>query len=875
MTVPRPRAAPGRIVLVALLGVAAAYQAPSTMTLRAADLLSAATFRGFGDAESGFRWSGGRGEIVFPDPGPGWPVRVEVLVSAWRPRGQPPPQVTFSAGGHRVTVQPPPGTEAISFDTITSGAWRSDLTVAVDSETFRPGPNDPRVLGVRVIEARLRPLSVGVRTAPLGALATAAAIALLFFLALVGGGAAPRNAERASILAALTISAAYAFARAWAATLAEPLLFLVAAAALAVRLAPRPVRGVTRAASTMMDALRAGGGRLLDWRVAALSVAGVAALIFAYRAQPRLDIELGSGGEVAVARGFGAYDAAPGMRYRRAPRGAELDLSDLGGGTQWTIAVTASHEGRPRQVQLLRAANHGLIAELPADEWTRLSFRAPAPVGWRSGLVLTVPGGSDALRISRVEIDRGRAWPSLRIVAATVGTSLVAVIGLGAAGLSATAAIAGGALLMAGSAAAIGAAPLVAIPFAVPFLSIVIVGALLAAAQTAIVSLLATRGHRVLLSAVARAAAAAGWVAWLAATAFPLYRGGHFVFHSSIAQEIWKGRFLIYYLPYPGSMLSEQAQWGNVIVPHPALYQTLASPLAALPQPWFYVAEKAILALLFASITMIASLVADRVSGTRAAALASVVTASLVPTFQLLGLGHLMTILGVWASTLALAWLIFRAHRLSHRGTWLVTVALLTFCFLSYTAALLFTGIVLAVLVATAARRDPILARSLASATAAACACAFILYYVHWTWPFLSQSVPKLLGGSASDAREATPILKRLALQPGKLGYSYGSLLVPLMGWIGLARVRPSWGRRVLWAWAGILVAVSGADVFFNFLLKHHYYAMAPVAIGVGALLAQLEESGRPGRWAARAAIVALAALGLQTALDVALGRIP
>jgi hypothetical protein len=386
---------------------------------------------------------------------------------------------------------------------------------------------------------------------------------------------------------------------------------------------------------------------------------------------------------------------------------------------------------------------------------------------------------------------------------------------------------------------------------------------------------LAGRGHHVLPSAVARAAASAGWVAWLAATAFPLYRGGHFVFHSSIAEEIWKGRFLIYYLPYPGSMLSQQAQWGNVIVPHPALFQTLAAPLAALPQPWFYLAEKAILALLFASITIVAALVAERVSGARAAALAAVATASLAPTFQLLGLGHLMTILGVWASTVALAWLVFRADRLRQRGAWLVTVALLTFCFLSYTAALLFTGIVLAALVATAARRDPILARSLLSATAAACACAFILYYVHWTWPFLSQSVPALLGGTAGNAREATPILRRLALQPGKLGYSYGSLIVPVAGLIGLARLRPSWGRRVLGAWAGILVAVSAADVFFNFLLKHHYYVIAPMAIGIGALLARVEESGRLGKWAARAALVALAALGLRTALDVALGRIP
>ena len=865
-------AAPARLLLTLLLGLAAAYQVPSTMTVRASDLLSAATYRGFGGPESGVRWSGAHGEIVFPDPGPGWPVRVEVLLSGWRPRGQPAPLVTLTAGEHSVSVRPSPGSETVALDTITSGAWRSDLVVSIDSETFRPGPGDPRTLGVRVTEARLYPLSFGVRSAPLGALVTGAAVVLLLFLTLVRAGAAPRTAERAGIAAALALAFGYALARPWTATASQPLLFAVAAAAVAVHVVPRPVRGAARVAAAALLAFRAGALRLLDRRVGVLCAAGALAVVAAYRAQSRVEVVLGSGAEVAVARGFGAFDAVPGVRYRRAPRGAELDLGDLGGGTRWTITVTASHEGRARQVDLLRAGNHGLTAGLEADKWTRVSLAAPAPFGWRSGLVLNVPGGSDALRIARVDIDRGRAWPSMRIGAAVLGAGLLAIIGLGAAGVSAGAGVAAGGLLMAGCALAVASAPLVAIPFALPFLAIVALGAVLAAAQTAVVTILAERGFSLLPSAAARAAAAGGWVAWLSATAFPLYRGGHFVFHSSIAEEIWKGRFLLYYLPYPGSMLSEQAQWGNVVVPHPALYQTLAAPLAALPQPWFYLAEKALLALLFASMTIVASLLADRAAGRRAAAFTAVVTASLVPTFQLLGLGHLMTILGVWSSSIALAWLAQRADRLARRQTWWVTVGLLTFCFLSYTAALLFTGMVLAALIASAARRDPALARSLVAATAAACALAFILCYVHWTWPFLSQSVPKLLGGTA---REATPVLKRLALQPGKLAYSYGSLLVPLAGLLGLGLLRPSWERRVLRAWGGILVVVSVADVFFNFLLKHHYYTMVPVAIGLGALLARLEGASRAGRWAAAAATVLVVALGLRTALDVALGRIP
>ena len=866
-----PAGAPGRILLTVLVGVAAAFQVPSTMTIGATDLLSPAAYRGFYAAESGFRWSGAHGEIVFPDPGPGWPVRVEVVLSAWRPRGQAAPVVTVRAGEDSVTVRPAVEAETITLDTVTSGGWRSDLVVSVDSETFRPGPADPRALGVRVTEARLSPLSPGVRAAPLGALFTAAATVLLLFLAFARAGAALRVADAAGMAAAIALSLGYAFARGWMATASQPLLFAAATCALAAHLLPRPTRFAVRLASALGNAGRAGARRLVDRRVAALVVTGALAVIAAHRAQPRVDVVLGSGGEVAVARGFGAYDAVAGVRYRRAPRGAALDLRDLGGGTRWTIAVTASQEGRPRQIELLRADTYGLDAALD-DDWTRLSLAAPAPFGWRSGLFLTIPGGSDALRIARVEIDRGRAWPSLRIAAAILGAGLVAVAGLGAAGVPARAGLIGGGVVMLGGALAIALAPLTAIPFALPFLAIVTGGALLAALQSALASILAGRGFVLVPSAVARAAAAGGWVAWLSATAYPLYRGGHFVFHTSIAEEIWKGRFLIYYLPYPGSMLSEQAQWGNVVIPHPALFQTLMAPLAALPRPWFHLAEKAFLALLLAAMTLVASLLAGRTSGARGAAFAAIAFASLAPTFQLLGLGHLMTILGMCASSIALGWIAVRARAMTARGTWWVTVALLAFCFLSYTAALLFTGMVTVALAAGAVRRDPRRSRSLATATLAAAVIAFVLYYVHWTWPFLSQSVPKLLGGSA---HEATPIAERLALEPGKASYSYGSILVPIAGLLGLGALEPSWERRVLWCWAAILVVVSGADVFFNFLLKHHYYVMVPIAVGLGAGLARIEAASRPGRWIAVAAAAALAALGLRTALEVALGLIP
>src|SRR5262249_20499061 len=153
-------------------------------------------------------------------------------------------------------------------------------------------------------------------------------------------------------------------------------------------------------------------------------------------------------------------------------------------------------------------------------------------------------------------------------------------------------------------------------------------------------------------------------VAWLTATAAPLYRGGNFIFHSNIAEEIWKGRLLLYYLPFPGSMLSRQAQWGDIIVPHPCFEQIAMAPLAALPQPWFHFAEKVVLALMLASLALVSSALATRIGGERAGIFAGLLSACLVPALLLLGLGHLMTLFGCWASSLALAYLLFRIDTL-------------------------------------------------------------------------------------------------------------------------------------------------------------------------------------------------------------------
>lgn len=864
-----------RLVVVALVLIAGAFQFSGSTTLTAADpLISHATFRDFFPAEDGLRWSTDRSRIVFPDPGPGIPVRVEVLLSAWRPPGQDVPRVVLSAGGRSTTIHPGSGAERVTIETTTSGWWRSDLEVEVRSDVFEPGPGDARRLGVRVEEARLVPVSRGLRVPPLGALVGTTVVALLIAFILGRAGVTPLAAERAALAVIVTFAALYAWARPFAAVWSGWFALLLLLTAVASGLMPRVTRALGEIVAASLRAFADGLSRLRDVQVAPLAVTAVILITLAYRAPSRIDIDLGSGREVAVAHGFGSFVGKGGEKARWAPRGARLDLSDFGGGDSWRIEAAAAIEGASRDVAVLGAPDRELVAPLQEAQWTTAAMSAAAPFGWKSGLVLTVPGGSDLLRIDRVSVERGASLPSVRVVVAVVLGALLALVAFGAVGLSIAAGRSAGAFVLIGCAVAIASEPLAAIPFTFRFLGILMAAALLASVTRGLVSF-CENGERLLPGPVAIGAAVSGWVAWLTATAFPFYRGGHFVFHSSIAEQIWKGRFLLYYLPFPGSMLSEQAQWGKIVMPHPALYQTLVSPLSALPEPWFYFFEKVLLATLFASLVLMASVVAERVSGKRAAAFTAVLFAGLVPGFQLLGLGHLMTILGVWSSSLVLPWLMFRVDDLGRFKVWLGTAWLFTFCFLSYTAALLFTGAVLVWVILVTARQNLPRARSVFTMLVAASTFAFLLYYIHWTLPFLMQSVPKIVGGAGlgGKAAEATPILSRLALEPGKLSYSYGSMLIPLTGAASLLWLPKSWNRLVLLSWMGILFFVSGVDLFFNFLLKHHYYVMLPVAVGLGSLMARVES--RWGRMPAIALTLLVVSLGLKTAVEVALGLIP
>jgi hypothetical protein len=865
-----------RAALAAAAAVALAYQVQLPMrVLAGGSFLAERVLPDVYGREGDLRWTRGRARIVFPDPGPGVPVDVEADLSGWRPRGRQPPWTTLSAGGAGFSARPAPRGETFRVTTRTSGLWRSDLVAEIETETFRPGPDDPRSLGVRVREVRLVPRggAVRLRRPPLRAVALAAALVYLLYGLLVIAGVSGAGARHVSLAAGVVLGLAYTFARAPCALLHGPALAAIAALTASAHVVPRLARAVACLTGSTAAALARGAGAVGWSGLAGLAVLGAAGLLAAQRTRPTVVVDIGSGREAGVASGFGAFDAVDGRTFRVPARNATLDLADFGAGSGWRVSVTASVPNGRRQVLLARVGDAGLLAALePA--WVTGAMPADARFAWRAGLRVEFPTGGDvpAIRVDRVEVDRGRSWPAPRPVALSVMAALLIAVGVGATGLPRRVALAAGALALAAIVAAVALDALVALPFLATLTGIAAVGA----ALMGLLGAVAAERPSTSLPAPAAAALGVGFAGWLTASAWPLYRGGHFVFHSNIAEEIWKGRFLLYYLPYPGSMLSRQAQWGQIIVPHPCLEQTLMAPLAALSRESFHLAEKAVLAAWLALVAWIVAVLARRLGGARASGFAAAVAVSLVPGYQLLGLGHLMTILGGLGAASALGFLALHAGDLARRRTFWTLVGLLSFAFLSYFATLLFTGLTALLAAALLWRRDPAVARRLVLALAAAALVAFALYYVHWAWPFLSQSAPRILGGAAGSSTESgIQLVKRLALQPHKLDYSYGSSLVPLAGLLGLGLLPRGRSRLVLACWGALLVIVSVLDLWFNFLLKHHYFVMAPVALGWGLFLARLWDAGRAGRAAAVVITLLVAGLGFETAFDVATGRIP
>jgi hypothetical protein len=865
-----------RLSLLSVLVVSAAYQVPVPSEIRLGSFLSSAPFLdGFHDAEDGYRWTRTRSCLTFPDPGPSGRGKIELELSGFRPRGQEPPVAILEVSRETHRIATPRRFETMTLPVLVRGPVTTDVELCVRSETFTPGPMDQRSLGIRIGRVRFLPEGGGVP--PLGQVALAIVLAVATFSTFRRTSA--RGAGLKTAIAILALGIGYLAARPYTALAAGPLAALAVLAWGFARFLPGALGFALELASSSGLALRRGLGAVASARGVGIALLAIASVTLAFVARPTLVVELGSGLDAPLVRRFAAPDGEAGVQFRRALAGAEVDLRDFGGGTEWRIAVTASlaDASTSSSIALLRAGNVEFQTEL-GPSWSTPTFLAKAPFGWRSGLLVEFPAASPSVpvRIDRIELDRGRALPSLRVVAIAVGTGLALLAAAAAAGLGPIEGLVLSSLLVGLPSLALFLDPVGFVPLTGGLLLIALLALGAAAISGGSLRMAERRGFDLELAPVILFVSITGFLVWMTALSYPLYVGRHFVYHSNIAEEIWKGKFLVFYLPHPDNILSREAQWGGLVVPYPCLYHTLVAPLTALPAAWFQFAHKLFQATLLTVMSLVAAALAWRFSSSRAALAACIVAVALVPSFQLLGLAHFLTVFGCAMSSLALGFMAVYLERLSERRYWFLAVALTSVAFLSYTASLLFAAIALAAALPFVYRADRPLARPLASATLAAVVVAFFSYYIHWVLPFINESIPILLASEGGESG-AFPLFARLAAVPRKLDYSFGSVVIPLAGLagIGLAGRRGPPGRILLLSWAAIVVVFSGFDLFFNFILKHHYFVMVPVATGTGILASKLVDTGRlSGRVLGIALIVFALVLGVQAAHALAVGTI-
>ena len=814
--------------------VALAYRFPATIEIdfgRGVD--GALGSSGFYDTEGSYRWSRARSEIVFPDPGARNPLRLELVLSGFRPPGSEPPLVAIEAGGRSLTLAPSRRIETYSLETATEGLWSSSSKVQIRTDTFVPGGGDERTLGVRVHRARL--ILDGPARPPLRQiLASGAAAALLAFY--LGGP----GATAAGVL----IGLGFLFLRFYAASLIPVLALGALTVVLAARILPGPARFAGEISREFGRSLLVGARALRNRLVLPFAGLVILATFGGNALRPRFELGLGTGLEEPLVQRFAGSDRDDeGVLFRRPFPGASIDLRDFGASSSWTVSVTAAADAPGRAV-VAQAGDQRLEGDLDSRfRIYRIELEAPR-WSWRSGHVLRFPGPGQgrAIRVASIGVDRGRSLPPLRVLVLVLVSSALFVAAFGACGLSPRSAIALSAAFAGLFVVGLAAAPV----FFVPFLSRIALAAsaslLAASAARGLLTTVSRTGLAPEPSAAAFAVATAAFFLWFLATASPLYSGGHFSYHTSVAEEIWQGNFLLYYFPGPDNMLSHQPQWGNMTVPHPNLYHTVTSPLALFPRQWFHLATKLLLALLLFGVTLVSSVVAHAAGGKRAGVYAAAAAAAFPTGWQLLGLGHLMTIFGTFAAATALGFVALLETRLTQRREWLAALGLVTFAFLSYTGSLLFASVALAFASVALLRTEPRLAKSLGGLLLGGWGLALLLYYIHWVSPFLRETLPQMLSGAGAD--RSIDWTARLRLLPGKLDYTFGAFWVPLVGLLGLALAKGRPRRLLLYGWGLALPLFSGLDLVFNFLLKHHYFSFPAIAIGFGLAFQRLEEKG-------------------------------
>ncbi len=430
-----------------------------------------------------------------------------------------------------------------AFDTETRGLWSSTLSLHLRSNTFSPGGGDDRALGVRLHQARL--VLHGPTTPPVRQLLAALALVLLLFVSLPPGRVRLPGVFGLSVALAL----GYGFSRLETAFFVPGLALGLTILAVASWLFPSAARFFEDVLFGTARSLRRGAAALATRWAAAAALLAIIATFAAYALRPSFAIDLGLGRADALVSRFTGYDrAADGTTFRRPLPDATLDLRDFGWGSPWTLSIRASVEGARVTGVLAHTDEEDLAADL-GPEWGtyRLDLADPAG-GWRSGRLLTFPGlgrgREQALEIASVQVDRGTSFPSAYALVLLVGSCLLLAASLSAAGLSSRASAAGGAVFAVLVATGIYVDPVIVTPS---------LGRALLAGAAALGAVSAARGcigalaGRELVPELAPGAlalAATGLVIWFLATASPLYVGGHFAYHSSIAEEILAGEVL-------------------------------------------------------------------------------------------------------------------------------------------------------------------------------------------------------------------------------------------------------------------------------------------------------------------------------------------
>jgi hypothetical protein len=111
-----------------------------------------------------FSWTGAQALIRFPHIDRHRPYRVRLTIAAGRgPTTGPPPHVVVSIDGIR-RLAAETSNETRTFEAIAPASSASSLAVGLDvSNTFVPGPSDPRPLGVIVDEIAIEPVNASWR----------------------------------------------------------------------------------------------------------------------------------------------------------------------------------------------------------------------------------------------------------------------------------------------------------------------------------------------------------------------------------------------------------------------------------------------------------------------------------------------------------------------------------------------------------------------------------------------------------------------------------------------------------------------------------------------------------------------------------------